>query len=61
MFITVDKSITFFKSEAAAKAIVTKGDMTEADGFFVAPAKARPGIFVIEVRDTDDGFLLGYL
>jgi hypothetical protein len=57
----ITKSITFFKTEAAAVALATKGEMTEADGFFVAEAKGRTGYFVIEVRDTDDGLLLGYL
>ena len=55
------KSITFFSTEAAAVAVCAKGSMTEADGFFVVPAEGRPGKFVIEVRDTDDGLLLGYL
>ena len=58
---TIEKSITFFKSEASALALAAKGEMTEADGFFVVPAKGREGCFVIEVRDTDDGLLLGYL
>lgn len=61
MLSKIAKSITFFKTEAAARALAAKGEMTEEDGFFVAPAVGRPGNFVIEVRDTDDGLLLGYL
>jgi hypothetical protein len=61
MLITAAKTITFFKTEAAAIALVAKGEMTEAEGFFVAEAKGRAGQFVIEVRDTDDGLLLGYV
>ena len=57
----ITQSITFFRSEEAARALATKGEMTEEEGFFVAPAKGRPGSFVIEVRDTDDGILLGYV
>ena len=59
MLITANKLITFFKTDAAALAV--KGEMTEAEGFFVVPAPGRPGMFVIEVRDTDDGLLFGYL
>lgn len=55
------QTITFFKTEAAARALAEKGDMTEADGFFVTESKGRAGMFVIEVRDTDDGLLIGYL
>lgn len=61
MLIAAAKSITFFKTEAAAIALAVKGEMTEADGYFIAPAKGRPDKFVIEVRDTDGGMLLGYL
>ena len=58
---SITQSITFFRSEDAARALAAKGDMIEEDGFFIAPAKGRPGSFVIEVRDTDDGLLLGYV
>jgi hypothetical protein len=61
MLITAGKSITFFKTEAAASALAAKGEMIEAEGFFIASAKGRPDNFVIEVRDPDDGLLLGYL
>lgn len=57
----IARSITFFPSEAAAIALAAKGEMTAADGFFVAPAKGRPGKYVIEVRDPDDGLLIGYV
>jgi hypothetical protein len=53
------KSITFFNSEAAAIAMTVKGDMTEAEGFYVVPAVGRPGCFVIEFRDPEDGFVIG--
>lgn len=58
---TITQTITFFKTCAAAEALAAKGEMTEAEGFFIAEAKGRAGWFVIEVRDTDDGLLLGYL
>lgn len=61
MLITSAKTITFFNTEAAAVALAAKGEMTEADGFFVVPSIGRPGKFVIEVRDTDDGLVLGTL
>jgi hypothetical protein len=62
MFTIADaKTITFFKTEAAAITLAVKGEMTEDEGFFIVPAIGRPGCFVIEVRDTDDNMLLGYL
>lgn len=61
MLITASSTITFFKNKAAADAMVAKGEMTEEEGFFVAEAVGRPGWYVIEVRDTDDGLRLGYL
>jgi hypothetical protein len=61
MLMTANNPITFFKTEAAALAIMAKGEMTAEDGVFVVPAKGRPGYFVIEVRDTDDGTVLGNL
>ena len=57
----ITQSITFFRSEEAARALAAKGEMIEEDGFFVSPAKGCPGSFVIEVRDTDDGLLLGHV
>jgi hypothetical protein len=54
------QTITFFPTEAAAiKIAEANGGVVE--GFVVAPAKGRPGKFVIQVLDTDDGKFLGYL
>lgn len=54
------QSIIFFPNEKAATdmAHVNGG---EREGFRAAPAKGRPGKYVVEVIDTDDGLLLGYL
>ena len=53
-----DKFITFFSTEAAAKEMAeTNGGA--GDGFRAVAAKGRPGKFVVEVFDVDDGYLLG--
>ena len=54
------QSITFWPSEVKASEIA-EANGGAAEGFTVAPAKGRPGKFVIEVRDTDDNYFLGYL
>ena len=54
------QSITFFASEAAAAALAAANGGEE-NGFFVVAAVGRPGKFTIAVRDTDDGFHLGFI
>ena len=54
------QSITFFPSfESAKKVAHANGGADE--GFVVAPAQGRPGKFVVQVIDTDDGLILGTL
>ena len=53
-------SIVFFATEVAALAMAARNGGND-EGFVAAPAKGRPGNFVVEVRDTEDNFLLGYL
>ena len=60
MLITASQSITFFSTAEAAEAMA-EANGGAAEGFVAAPAKGRPGKFVVQVLDTDDGFLLGYL
>ena len=54
------QSITFFASERAAVEMAERNG-GKAEGFIAAPAKGRPGKFVVQVLDTDDGLLLGHL
>ena len=64
MQITAAQSITFFPSREDAQSLATRGEMTEAEGFYVAPARGRMGargFWVIEVRDQEDGLLLGFV
>jgi hypothetical protein len=54
------QSIVFFASEAKAIEMAELNGGA-AEGFAAVEAKGRPGKYVVEVRDTDDGLLLGYL
>ena len=48
---------TLFRTEASARDVYDRGEMTESDGFFVVCNSE--GRYVIEVRDPDDGLVLG--
>ena len=54
------QTITFFPAETAAK-VIAEANGGEAEGFVVTAAKGRPGKFVIQVIDTDDGTPMGHL
>jgi len=58
--ITDSQTITFWNTEIGAIDMAHRNG-GEAEGFRAAPAKGRPGKFVVEVFDIDDGLLLGYL
>ena len=58
--IAADITITFFASLAAAEKLA-EANGGAAEGFVVAAAVGRPGRFVVQVVDTDDGALLGHL
>ena len=60
MLITAAQTITFFASEAAATKMADANGGKD-EGFVVAHAKGRPGKFVVQVVDTDDGMLLGHI
>lgn len=54
------RSITFFATQERADELVLANG-GEAEGFRVKPAVGREGKFIIEVFDTDDGYILGTL
>lgn len=52
--------MTFYATrDAAVKLALANGG--KVDGFIVKPAVGRPGKWVIEVIDPEDGFHLGFL
>ncbi len=55
------QSITFFKTQAAAEKMVEGfiADGADAAEYAVIEAKGRPGFFIIQVLDAEDGFVLG--
>lgn len=52
--------ITFFHNEAEARGLA-EANGGEADGFRTIPAPGRPGWWMVEVFDPDDGLHLGAL
>ncbi|HEX4173968.1 MAG TPA: hypothetical protein VHY82_15980 [Acetobacteraceae bacterium] len=62
---TPPQSVTFFKTKEAADAmranILDHCDDASPDEYEVMESEGRPGCYVINVIDTEDGFVLGRL